>query len=95
MAEETIYVDNNVSVTTARVIIFGTTYALRNITSVKMTTTPPSNGCAVTLIVVGALALLSAVPAFAEKVFAGLTSLIIGGMMIAAGIVWAQFQKPS
>lgn len=39
--EETIYADNAVAVTTARVVIGGTTYALRNLTSVKMTFTPP------------------------------------------------------
>jgi hypothetical protein len=39
--EEKIYFDNVVAVTTTRVIIGGTTYALRNITSVSMTFTPP------------------------------------------------------
>ncbi len=50
MAEETIYSDNNVSVTTTRVMISGTTYALRNITSVKMAMTPASQGCAIVLL---------------------------------------------
>jgi hypothetical protein len=42
MAEERIYADDNVSVTTARIVVSGTTYALRNITSVRMTSTVPS-----------------------------------------------------
>ena len=42
MAEEGIYADDNVSVTTARIVISATTYALRNITSVRMTRTVPS-----------------------------------------------------
>ena len=36
--EETIYSDNAVAVTNTRVIILGTTYTLRNITSVRMNT---------------------------------------------------------
>lgn len=39
--EQKIYSDNVVAVTTTRVIIGGATYALRNITSVSMTFTPP------------------------------------------------------
>jgi Family of unknown function (DUF6232) len=39
--EGKIYFDNVVAVTTTRVIVGGTTYALRNITSVSMTFTPP------------------------------------------------------
>ncbi|MGH7976491.1 MAG: DUF6232 family protein [Limisphaerales bacterium] len=39
--EEKIYLDKVVVVTTTRVIIGETTYALRNITSVSMTFTPP------------------------------------------------------
>ncbi len=40
--EETLYSDEDVSVTTTRVIILGTTYALRNVTSVRMGFTPPN-----------------------------------------------------
>ena len=39
--EEKIYLDNVVAITTTRVIVGGATYALRNITSVSMTFTPP------------------------------------------------------
>lgn len=39
--EEKIYRDNLVAITTTRVIVGGTTYALRNIASVSMTLTPP------------------------------------------------------
>jgi hypothetical protein len=51
MAEENIYSDSDVSVTTARIIVSGTTYALSNITSVKMTETAGNSGCAVALII--------------------------------------------
>lgn len=59
MLEETIYSDNNVSVTTARIIIGGTTYALRNIASVKMAMTPSEfKGCAGVSIVFGIIMLV-------------------------------------
>src|SRR5947208_2463212 len=53
--DETIYSGNNVSVTTTRVIIHGTTYALRNITSVKRAFTPEKTGCAIVLLVIGVI----------------------------------------
>lgn len=54
MLEENIYSDNNVSVTTARIIISGTTYALRNVASVKMITTPANKGCAMMMLIISA-----------------------------------------
>jgi hypothetical protein len=55
MAEEIVYSDNNVQITTTRVAVLGTTYPLRNITSVRMTETPPSKGCAMLVGIVGAM----------------------------------------
>ncbi|MGA3282931.1 MAG: DUF6232 family protein [Verrucomicrobiota bacterium] len=51
--EQRIYFDNVVAVTTTRVVIGGTTYALRNITSVSMTYTPPGVLGAILLLFVG------------------------------------------
>ena len=51
--EEKIYRDNLVAVTTTRVIVGGTTYALRNIASVSMTLTPPRVFGLVLLLFVG------------------------------------------
>jgi hypothetical protein len=42
--ENVIYSDNLIEITTARILIDGTTYALRNVTSVKMTIKSPKNG---------------------------------------------------
>jgi hypothetical protein len=42
--ENVIYSDNLIEITTARILIDGTTYALRNVTSVKMTIKSPENG---------------------------------------------------
>jgi hypothetical protein len=47
--EETIYSDPDVVVTTSRILCSGATYALRNITSVKMGETPHIPGCALFL----------------------------------------------
>ena len=57
--EETIYSDNAVVVTNTRVIIGGTTYALRNITSVEMVSTPPRIGGAILLLVLGLLIVIA------------------------------------
>jgi hypothetical protein len=56
--EYRIYLDNVVAVTTSRVVIGGTTYALRNITSVKMTYTPRKVLGAFLLLFFGLLLLL-------------------------------------
>ncbi len=53
MQEKRIYFDNVIAVTTTRVIVGGTTYALRNITSVSMTFTPPRVFGLVLLLFVG------------------------------------------
>ena len=95
MSEENIYSDNNVSVTTARVIISGTTYALRNITSVRMTTTPASSGCAVVLIVLGAISLLVALGTFGRDAGAGFVALLFAAGILAAGIFWLRSLKSS
>ena len=95
MAEENIYADNNVSITTARVMIGGTTYALRNITSVKMTLTPANKGCAILLLVIGIFAGLGALVTFARDTAAGFVWLLIGGGLVAGAIFWMRSLKPS
>lgn len=42
--EITVFDDSSATITSRRIVVGGTTYALRNITSVKMGTTEPS-GC--------------------------------------------------
>lgn len=56
--EEMLYSDNVVAVTNARVIISGATYALRNITSVRMTYSPPRVFWAIILALLGIIVLL-------------------------------------
>jgi uncharacterized protein DUF6232 len=90
MSEEIIYTDNNVSVSTSRVIISGTTYALRNITSVKMTFTPARQGCAIVLIILGVLFVLCLVGVKGGAA----PGLIIGAVLVGAGVLWLRAAKP-
>lgn len=88
MAEETIYSDNRVNITTTRVILNNTTYALRNITSVKMATTPAKKGCAIALLIFGILAFLGSFGSMTSDVTSGVVALIFGGVIIAGAIFW-------
>ena len=74
--------------TTARVTVAGTTYALRNITSVGMVSTPPRIAGAILLLIVG---LLIAVAIFvrlneADKAPAGV--YFMAGALIVGAIFW-------
>jgi hypothetical protein len=85
MSEEVIYSDNTVSVSTSRIVIGGTTYALRNITSVKMTFAPAKTGCAIALIVLGALIFVVGLAQGGQTVIGSLLGgAIIGGL----GFLW-------
>ncbi|MGA2436854.1 MAG: DUF6232 family protein [Bryobacteraceae bacterium] len=91
--EETLHSDNVVSVTTTRVIIRGTTYALRNITSVRMAFTPPKTGCAIILLIFGIIALLGAFVGFSQSVGSGIVGLIFAGVIIGLAILWLRSLK--
>ena len=93
MAEENIYSDNDVSITTARIIVSGTTYALRNITSVKMTATKDKPVIAVVLVIVGVI--LVWVGLFRDTVSSAIGSVIVGGLLLAVGIAWVRIVKPT
>lgn len=83
--EQTIYSDSNVSVTTTRVMIGDTTYALRNITSVRMADTPGRIGCAITLLILGIVLLIGAFSGVGEKDAGG---LVIAGVVIGLAVLW-------
>lgn len=85
--EETIYSDNVVAVTSARVVVYGTTFPLRNITSVGMSYTSPRMVKPVLLLIVGALILLFAFMPLNDVKAPPEAYIIAGGMMIGA-IVW-------
>ncbi len=90
--EETIYTDNVVTVTGTRIIIWGTTYVLRNVTSVKMASTPPRIGGAILLLIFGVLILLAAfMPLNDNKAPVGV--YVISGVMIGGAILWMLMSK--
>jgi uncharacterized integral membrane protein len=90
--EERLYFDNVVAVTTTRVIIGGTTYALRNITSVKMMYTPPQIGWPLSLLVFG-LFFLGLSVLFPGSDGTPIIAYIFLGAWIAGAILWMVMTK--
>jgi hypothetical protein len=89
MDEETIYSDQEISISTSRIVIRGTTYALRNISSVKMTVEPAKTGCAIALIIGGvvwAIGIMGSKGGVAPALF-------LGGILIVGGVVWLTAAK--
>lgn len=96
--ENEIYLDKNVRVTTARIIIGNTTYALRNITSIKTTKTPPSTGRAVMLLFLSIIGLLAGlVIPFQSDVSIKWTVLVLvfAAIALALSILWLRNLKTS
>ena len=93
MSEEVIYSDSSVSISTSRIVIGATTYALRNITSVKMSFTPAKSGCAIALIVLGALFLLGGLAGAGNGAGSVITGLLVGGIIAGAGVLWMRSNK--
>ena len=81
MSDETVFLQlSNATVTSARIILNGTTYALRNVTSVTMRVVPPK---VVVLYLLGGLILLAGVMQLVAANFQfGLFATAIGGGMI-------------
>jgi hypothetical protein len=88
--EVIIYSDKVVVVTNLRVIIGGTTYALRNITSVRMAFTSPRIGIPVLLLLLGAfLLMLTVFPIpFHDKNYDPVAGFILSGFAIGGSILW-------
>jgi hypothetical protein len=95
VAEENIYSDSDVSVTTTRIIVSGTTYALSNITSVKMTKTAGNSGCAVALIIVGLISFSFAFLSSAHGTGPVVLPLLFAGGLLAGGMAWLRSVKPT
>ena len=75
----------DVYVSNTRIVLNGTTYATANVTSVAMRTTPPSQGCALLLILAGAIALFAAIGAFAGD-GDGWGVLILAAILFGIGV---------
>lgn len=86
--EETIYSDNAIVVTNARVVIGRATHALRNVISVKMLFTPPRLVKPILLLVIGLIILLAAFVELDGKTPAPFSVYILAGGMIGGAILW-------
>jgi RsiW-degrading membrane proteinase PrsW (M82 family) len=97
MAEERVFLnDSNVYVSNTKVVLAGTTYATANITSVSKRVTPASKGCAIIIIVFGALFVLGALGSFkSEQAGASLGMLLFAALILAVGVLWLRSLKPT
>lgn len=86
--EEIFFSDNSVIVTNVRLVVGGATYALRNITSVKMLFTPPRLIKPILLLIVGLMILFAAFMPINEKAPAPAGVYVIAGIMILGAILW-------
>lgn len=86
--EEIFYSDKSVAVTSSRVMIWGTTYALRNIASVSMRFSPPKIFGAVLLFLGGVFMLLAAFLSVHGSMPAPVGAYIIAPAMIVGAILW-------
>ena len=94
MAEEIISQDHRATVTTARVIMHGTTYPLRNISSVRMATVSPNIAAPVLLIVFGALAVVGCAADYLDTHKLAWVVLLVGAWMTLLGILWVRSLRP-
>ncbi len=84
--EKTYYQDASVLVTNSRVILQGTTYAMTNITSVKMISKAPSLTGALIGVIAGALGILCGIFGIIVEVNAGWLGIVLGVVFIGGAI---------
>ncbi len=90
MSEEVIYADNQVSISTSRIVIGSTTYALRNITSVKIGSTAAKRGCAIIMLVFVPIVLIVGISGGGDNFLPGLIWAVILGV---GGFFWLRACK--
>jgi hypothetical protein len=88
-----VYRDKQVAVTTTRIVIAGTTYALRNITSVRMGVTDPSKTGPILLTGIGAMGFLGCLPQMKHDPGGVFWSLVLCVGMIVGGCYWYKSLK--
>lgn len=91
MAEETIYQDSSIQVTTSRAILREKTYAMANVTSVSMYTQPANRTAGIFITIIGGLAFLVGMTAGPDARCA----LWFGVIMLAVGLIAAITPKAS
>jgi hypothetical protein len=83
MEEKVFFDSNGVSVSNARFIVHGQTYAMNGVTSVKQAVTHPSRLGPIVLGIIGLIVLTS-----------GGNGVIWGGILLAVTVLWWIKQKP-
>ena len=98
MAEERSFLnDGGVYVSNTRIIIYGTTYATANVTSVRKHIVPANRGCALILAIFSALGAVSLLPvAFARNdVGEAWMSFFFCAILLIVAIVWFRSLTPT
>jgi hypothetical protein len=83
MDEKIFFNDENVTVSNARFIVHGQTYAMNGVTSVKQSVRQPSGAWPAIFIAGGCLVM-----------FAGGAAVVCGVLLIVIGVIWRFLQKP-
>jgi hypothetical protein len=94
MPEERVFFDDDGTyVSNTKIVIGGTTYATANITSVSKNSTPPSTGCAVALVVLGATGVLAGLLLMTDNFSNGIAPLLISLVIAGLGVLWNRSLK--
>ena len=91
--DETLHSDSSVLVTTARLVLFGTTYPVRNITSVRATISPTDQGPAVSLLIFGALITIAGFVCISSLGSSSLWIVLLGIVAVTLAILWMRRGK--
>ena len=91
MEERAFLNEGNVYVSNTRVVIDETTYAMANVTSVRKAVVPAKRGCAILVLLLGVLIIVSAV---AETAHSDWGTIAVGIVVLLIGIGWYQGLKP-
>ena len=89
MEEPIFHTDGNIQITSTRIIIGNTTYALRNISSVRTFVKTPSRSLDVLLIIIGVFLALIGLKSSDSK-----TLLVFGIVLLGLGIFLFSSKKP-
>jgi nicotinamide riboside transporter PnuC len=92
LAEEKIFLDQNgVSVSNLRMMYAGQTYAMRGITSVKLSEEKPSMNGPIVLIVIASLFLIADINTV--KTTGDIKGMVVSLILLAYGVFWWQTKK--
>ena len=96
MGDENIFFSQgNIYISNSRISIGGTTYSTANITSVSIKKTPAKAGCAISLLVIGGIGIITGFSALGNNREMAYSSFLVWGVVIAAGLFWLSRQKPT